>query len=115
MAVEQKARRTAPGIASLAHHDRISVRGPDAGLETNTGEILCNVLCRIQALCLVGRISRNGLNAQEREEAIETLIKISIDLGKYGRERMRRCHASCLLLEQESGVPRISVRVFQLS
>ena len=25
------------------------------------------------------------------------LVKISIDLGKYGRERLRRCHASCLV------------------
>jgi hypothetical protein len=37
------------------------------------------------------------LNAQEREKALKTLVKISIDLGKYGRERLRRCHASCLI------------------
>ena len=59
VAVEQKARLAAAGTAGLAHHDRISIRRSDAGLETNTGEILRNVLCRIQALCLVGRIGRN--------------------------------------------------------
>src|SRR5262249_6258044 len=74
--------------AALAHHDRVPLGRPDAGLKTDAGQILGHVLGGGLTLVLVGRIGRDRLDAQELEQSLEALIEIGVDLLQHGGEGM---------------------------
>ena len=70
MAVKENARRPATGAAALADHDGMASGRPNAGVKTDAGQILANVFGGGSTLVLVGRIGRNGLDAQEFEQPL---------------------------------------------
>ncbi len=99
MTVEEDARRLAVGArTAFAHHDRMPLGRPDAGLKADTGEILGHVLGGGLTLVLVGRIGRDRLDAQELEQPLEALVEIGVDFLQHGGKGMRRGHGWMLCL-----------------
>jgi hypothetical protein len=99
MAVEEDARSLAGGLLTpLAHHDRMTLGRPDAGLKADAGQVLRHVFGGGLTLLLVGRIGRDRLDAQELEQPLEALVEIGVDFLQHGGKRMRRGHGLMLCL-----------------
>ena len=57
-------------------------------IEPETAEILGNELRGRTALRRKGRIGRDRLNAQEREQPLEAVVELGIDPLENGRKRL---------------------------
>ena len=78
--VEQNARLAVGfSVAGFADHDRMALRRPHLGGKADAVQIGGDEFGRGAAGILVGRIGRDRLDAQQREQAIEACIKIGID------------------------------------
>ena len=59
---------------------------PHLGAETDAAQIGCDELRGIATLIFVRGIRRDRLDAQQRKQAIETLVEIAIDPIEHGVE-----------------------------
>ena len=88
MAIEQDARRLPRGrsVAAFADHDRVAVGRAHAGLESETAEVGGDVFGRGAAMRCIGRVGRDRLNSQEREQPIEASVEIAVDASEDSRQ-----------------------------
>jgi hypothetical protein len=80
MAVEQDPRPWIGAVAAFADHYRMAGRWAQTGVETETAEIGRNVFRGLTALRGISGVRRDRLNAQQREQPIETGIELAIDM-----------------------------------
>jgi hypothetical protein len=98
VAVEQDARALAVPRAALADDDRVTFGLTNAGLETNTGQILGHKRGGRLTFLVVRRVGRDRLDAQKFEQALETLVEPGVDFLQHGREGLRGGHVGALAL-----------------
>src|SRR6516165_8381548 len=105
MAVEQDARCLAGGcgVVGVSDHYRVARCGSNAGCKADAGKVVGNELRRLQALLLVGRIGRDGLNTKQVEQSFEACIEISVNSCKYGGQSFGGCHFQRLVVMSVRG------------
>jgi hypothetical protein len=90
VAVEQDARALAVPAGPFGDNDRMPFGCAHAGVEADAGEIARDELRGRAAFVLVGRIGRDRLDLEEREQAIEALVELGIDTIEDGRKHVGR-------------------------
>ena len=83
---------------ALADDDRVTFGLTNAGLETNTGQILGHKRGGRLTLLVVRGVGRDRLDAQKFEQALETLVEPGVDFLQHGREGLRGGHVGTLAL-----------------
>ncbi len=98
MAVEQNARRIAVccsagnAVLRLADDDRMALRRPHAGVETEPAQVGSDMLGGVLAIPCVSGIGGDRLDAQQRKQPLEAGFEIAIDAVEDRRQSLRCVH-----------------------